>query len=114
MSMYKSLNPSRREIRLVRFVPDALPVNGPGDPREIISLEVQHVSLNDDITYAALSYVWGDASIVEEINVGGARFWVTENLYAALKQFRDDRLDSWMWIDAICIDQSNQDRKSVV
>ncbi|KAH8783438.1 heterokaryon incompatibility protein-domain-containing protein [Diaporthe sp. PMI_573] len=112
MFTYESLNQGHREIRLVRFVPSVVSVNGPGDLPETISLELRHVSLNDDITYAALSYTWGSARDAIEISLNGARLYITKNLRTALQRFRDDRLDSWLWIDAICIDQSNSSEKA--
>ncbi|KAK7427621.1 hypothetical protein QQZ08_005896 [Neonectria magnoliae] len=32
---------------------------------------------------------------------------MTQNLHQALQQFRRDGIESWLWIDAICIEQSN-------
>ncbi|KAH7125889.1 heterokaryon incompatibility protein-domain-containing protein [Dactylonectria macrodidyma] len=109
MLTHSPLSQDRREIRLVRFVSAA---NGPVDILETTSLELQHVSLNDDISYAAVSYTWGSATGSAEIEVNGCQFGITQNLHEALRQFRRDRIESWLWIDAICIEQSNGLEKS--
>ncbi|KAK0671018.1 heterokaryon incompatibility protein-domain-containing protein [Cercophora samala] len=58
--------------------------------------------------YYALSYVWGDASITEEITVNGLPFQATKNLVLALKWFSKSEICSRpLWVDAICINQCN-------
>lgn len=109
MFIHSPLNQGGREIRLVRFVCGA---DGPVDILETISLELQHVSLNDDISYTAVSYTWGSATGSVEIEVNGCQFGTTQNLHEALRQFRQDRIESWLWIDALCIEQSNDFEKA--
>ncbi|PVH69169.1 hypothetical protein DL98DRAFT_439628, partial [Cadophora sp. DSE1049] len=46
--------------------------------------------------YEAISYTWGDIEPTEEILVDGCRMKVTKSL---------------LWIDAICIDQNNNEEK---
>ena len=65
--------------------------------------------------YVALSYVWGDPSITKEIFIDGHSVQVTENLEAALRTLRGSPRISQgfkVWIDAICIDQSNLTERS--
>jgi hypothetical protein len=88
------------------------------------------------IVYQALSYTWGppdddlydifvrdididkDGKTVEEFllhavhQVIPRKFYIRSNLYNALKQLRSMTEDLWFWIDAICIDQSNNIEKS--
>ncbi|KAH7077608.1 ankyrin repeat-containing domain protein [Paraphoma chrysanthemicola] len=72
-----------------------------------LKCELLHHSLLSDRhpLYEALSYVWGSDERVECIVLNRKRFWVTDNLYSALKclQLRDR--DRYLWIDAICINQ---------
>ena len=54
------------------------------------------------MVYAALSYVWGDARVTEDIILNGVPFPVTSNLVSALKQIRKGFGDILLWADAIC------------
>ncbi|RKK17927.1 hypothetical protein BFJ66_g16448 [Fusarium oxysporum f. sp. cepae] len=109
MFNHSPLSQGAREIRVIRF---ACAAAGPVDDGEPISLELQHVSLNDNISYAAVSYTWGTTTDPVEIKVNGCQFKITQNLHEALRQFRRDGIESWLWIDAICIEQSNDLEKS--
>jgi hypothetical protein len=66
--------------------------------------------------YIALSYVWGNPRKTREIFVNGNRFAVGENLYLALRKLqssfevRERRLK--IWIDAICINQSDLNERA--
>ncbi|KAL9624732.1 MAG: hypothetical protein Q9160_001086 [Pyrenula sp. 1 TL-2023] len=40
-------------------------------------------------------------------SIVGAEFYVRKNLVEALKHFRHEKRDLYLWIDALCIDQSN-------
>jgi hypothetical protein len=61
--------------------------------------------------YRCLSYTWGDMSATSTIQVNGHLMDVGSNLYAflvcAARRFSHETL----WIDAICIDQSNDAEK---
>jgi hypothetical protein len=62
--------------------------------------------------YEALSYVWGDTKATRQIKVNGYCFNATNNLEAALRQLRRARKPRHLWVDAICIDQSNKKEKA--
>ncbi|RAH52185.1 HET domain protein [Aspergillus piperis CBS 112811] len=62
--------------------------------------------------YEALSYVWGSQSETHTITVNGCELHVTRNLYTALIHLRDNQLERILWIDAICINQEDDDEKS--
>ncbi|KAF5676186.1 heterokaryon incompatibility protein [Fusarium heterosporum] len=109
MFNHSPLSQGAREIRVLRF---ARAADGPADDDEPISLELQHVSLNDNISYAAVSYTWGTTTGPVDIKVNSCQFKITQNLHEALRQLRRDGVDSWLWIDAICIEQSNDLEKS--
>jgi hypothetical protein len=64
-------------------------------------------------TYTALSYVWGNPARTHEILIDGKSVPITTNLYAALRQIRSERpWEFHIWVDAVCIDQSNQAERS--
>jgi hypothetical protein len=60
------------------------------------------------IPYEALSYTWGGADKTSTVKVNGKSLNVTENLYLALQHLRSEHIDRVIWIDAVCIDQSNE------
>ncbi|KAJ3943109.1 uncharacterized protein N0V96_007342 [Colletotrichum fioriniae] len=110
MFTHAPLNKDRREIRLVRIRP--LP-DGQVSAKNMIALDIKHASLDEPgLSYAALSYVWGSTTNTTAIEIEGASFNVTLNLHAALKQLRMNAVDSWLWIDAICIKQIDLKEKS--
>jgi hypothetical protein len=71
------------------------------------------VSLDDNPTFTALSYVWGDPSITENIIVNGHMKPVTTNLEMALRHIKthwetfEPNRNFRLWADAVCIDQDN-------
>ena len=63
--------------------------------------------------YDALSYVWGPPEDNQpSIDVDGSVLSVRTNLHAALLHLRDHFVDRILWIDAICINQADEDEKS--
>ncbi|KAL6876802.1 heterokaryon incompatibility protein domain-containing protein [Trichoderma novae-zelandiae] len=63
--------------------------------------------------YKALSYVWGRWSRNSpEILVDGRKVRVTTNLAIALRHLRHEEVNMALWIDALCIDQSNTEERS--
>ncbi|KAF7629578.1 heterokaryon incompatibility protein-domain-containing protein [Aspergillus flavus] len=62
--------------------------------------------------YEALSYVWGNQDDPESILVDGDDFQVGRNLHTALLHIRDDQIVRHLWVDAICINQNNEDEKA--
>ena len=71
------------------------------------------MSLTDSIEqYVCLSYVWGDASIPVTIWVDERRHAVTGNLHSLLCRLRALECGENLWIDALCIDQSNYTEKA--
>jgi hypothetical protein len=79
-----------------------------------IECKIIHTRLGEQ-DYEALSYEWGEASQVApgqrypEILLDGSRLRVRENLLLALYYIRIGREESnsYLWIDALCIDQTN-------
>ena len=84
----------------------------PGKNDEPVRCRLEHVLLDHEPAYEALSYAWGDATRPsQEIFLDGKRFEVTENLGAALLNLRDEAVEKptaqRLWIDAICINQKD-------
>ncbi|KAG8528587.1 uncharacterized protein KY384_006274 [Bacidia gigantensis] len=67
---------------------------------------------NDHKAYDALSYAWGGHIMLRRlIWVNNRRFLVSHSLHNALKELRRDDQDRYLWIDAICINQSDFSEK---
>lgn len=106
---YRPLSRERSEVRLIRLVdgPDA------GGDESPIRLQLRHASLGDDDTqYAALSYTWGTADEPAGVYIDGCSVEIGRNLHDALIQLRRSGITSWLWVDAICIQQSDAEEKS--
>ncbi|KAN0102765.1 HET domain containing protein [Hyaloscypha variabilis] len=88
-------------IRLLRLAP--------GDELAAIKISILHADLDQQPTYEALSYTWGDSKDATLISCDedGATLAVTRNCSAALRRLRSQASERILWIDAICIDQSN-------
>ena len=96
---YQSLNPN--EIRLLRPLSRS---------QNALAFELVHISLLSKPRYAALSYTWGPPGDVQEILLNGQHFPVRRNLYGALQQMESSKLiDQHLWVDAICINQGEND-----
>ena len=137
---YNPLDRTKREIRLVRikgfvevtaFIRD--PIASDLLERDDVframiekdfpmQCSIEHASLDDKPPYIALSYTWGDPTNKKPIHVTNedgtvTTLQVTQNLYAALRHIRPDLLpniedDALLWIDAICINQTDEYEKS--
>ena len=85
----------------------------PGQLSDSLSCTVQHHSLDVvEATYEALSYYWGDPQPVCPITLNGGNVKITRNLESALRHLRYTHKPRTLWIDAICIDQANNEEKS--
>jgi hypothetical protein len=80
-----------------------------------VRVEITHAPFDDPQKYIALSYVWGSEEDPQNIAVNGGSFKVTKNLFQALQHLRHMQgPDAGLpfWIDAICINQSDNVEKS--
>ena len=106
-SQFKPLDPSRRQIRLLR-----LELN-PSD----LSAVLETVSLDDGPKYTALSYTWGtEMSSGAGIALKGqGQTWrqpITKNLQVVLEHLCTGEEPVTLWIDALCINQADVKEKS--
>ena len=65
------------------------------------------ILLDGEEIYSAVSYVWGNSEQIHEIILDGKPFGVAKNLYQLLTELATRRYSGCLWIDALCIDQSN-------
>lgn len=102
-SVYRPLNSS--ETRLLTLLP--------GPFRSPLECNISHANLDEAIEYDALSYVWGPVEDEHsQLSVDGYPFTITMNLYVALQCLRRTDEPLTMWIDAICINQSDTNERS--
>lgn len=97
---YKRLDLSTNAVRLIQVL------KGHKGP---IKCKMFETCLDqvEGVPYEALSYVWGNRISTDKIWVDGCPFTVTENLFEAISNLRQSGEDRLLWIDAICIDQSD-------
>ena len=101
--LYNKLPKDTRRIRLLTILPNA-------DESAIVECTLTETDLDDDqTTYDALSYRWGDRNATTPIIVNGYTKEITINLYDALHQFRANSHPRPMvlWADALCINQKD-------
>lgn len=72
---------------------------------------LRHENISNPPPYKALSYAWGDPTANHEIKVNGGTFAINSNLKTALK-YLDFEDEEAIWIDAICINQNDDQEKS--
>lgn len=98
---YTSLTDPGGEVRLLRLL---------DNPTEY---DLDIFSLDESCPpFAAISYTWGDSSTSETIEVNGHSYLVRKAAWDVLKELPSLDMDcdprpEFVWIDSICIDQSN-------
>ncbi len=98
------------DFRLLHFFTDV-----PGDSKYTL----ERASLNSDVEYIALSYVWGTSGTTARICCSGVNFNISDNLAIILptlrnffkKEFSTEIARIPIWVDAICINQADAREK---
>jgi hypothetical protein len=118
---------SKKETRITNRSTDALEISGLRyhklrHPDSIRILELQPaVSISSPLNgrlrssrigelnynYEALSYVWGDVSKSVDLFCEGRVMGITQNLDSALRHVRYSDRPRYLWVDAVCINQSD-------
>lgn len=106
---YSPLNERLGEIRIMTLLS--------GKFRDPIRILIQTFIMNYDIQpdFEALSYTWGSAEDMHHIyvgEVGSVTLPVTQNLAVALPYLRYADRPRNLWIDAICVNQSDLSERS--
>jgi hypothetical protein len=101
---YEPLDPAKHEIRLLEIAP--------GKPGSKIVGRLFNVSLDEDRSFEALSYLWGPPQPNYDISINGFKtFSVGRNLRKALDDLRQPDKLRVFWTDAICINQRDNGEK---
>lgn len=84
----------------------------PGNAADLLELCLSTVSLNTSPVYEAISYCWGDESLINNVLCDGYDVGVTISLFEALRELRYAAQSRTIWADALCIDQTNVNDKT--
>jgi hypothetical protein len=99
---YTRLDQPEHEIRLICLHPRRWLTDS------TITCEITTVDLSTAPQYEALSYEWGSPSSIEyTIQLNQKAVAVRQNLWRALYDLRDTRESRTLWIDTLCINQTN-------
>ena len=118
--LYCRLNAQRRQIRVLKLFPSGDIRNDPEgelytldliDVAAITTPDLPHGHLYSSElglgTFAALSYAWGDVSVLRCMTLNGSLFRIGINAHEALRYLRRANVAIHVWIDAICINQAD-------
>lgn len=106
-----------QQVKLAPFDEIRLVDIQPGNLQDEIHCNTSAHSLESPPEYEALSYVWGDPEKPKPvIHLNGiTNFPITANLFRALRQLRYEDRPRRMWIDQLCINQTDhEERRSQV
>lgn len=110
---YDRLNWATNEIRLIEILPqDKQSEDG------AVACTITSISLDEKPRYVGLSYAWEGTATTSPLVLNGKSFHITTSLDAALRQIRSlqattgDFRSQRFWVDALCINQSDQVEKS--
>ncbi|RSL59630.1 hypothetical protein CEP53_005708 [Fusarium sp. AF-6] len=104
--IYEPLNPAVDEIRLLTLHPAS-------QADSTLFCTLSHASLaRETPAYEALSYVWGTPNFSASILLNDVNFHVTPSLASILSALRLENQTRVLWIDALCINQSDVQERS--
>lgn len=100
---YHTADLGPRQIRVMEVLPGA----------SVENIKVKLITINlDHDQFKALSYTWGGHLTLRRIiTINNRSFLVTDTVLRFLREFRHPTEARRIWIDAICINQSNIDDK---
>ena len=77
------------------------------DGKHTVACKIRVISVDDEIPYTAISYMWGDHTCEREILLEGRPFSGRSNLFDLLETISEVGSNEVYWIDALCISQVN-------
>ncbi|KAI8625927.1 HET-domain-containing protein [Xylariaceae sp. FL1651] len=100
-------------IKLIKLLPRVdTSRKGNRQIQATIDVSLEEFSIDSSPPFIALSYVWGTDAPRTSIRVNEEPFTIRANLTMALRQFQTLCPNSYIWADAICINQSNEKERS--
>ncbi|KAH9213923.1 heterokaryon incompatibility protein-domain-containing protein [Leptodontidium sp. 2 PMI_412] len=111
---YEPLTGRESEIRLLRILPTSQQSKDVAKAETFdIHCQIFHSTLDQAPIYKALSYTWGspdDPQLLIKLNQ--QTFSVRENLWRALQQLHAQSDPIVIWIDAVCINQTDETERN--
>ncbi|KAI0188311.1 heterokaryon incompatibility protein-domain-containing protein [Xylaria flabelliformis] len=102
---YEPLERTQKEFRLLTIFA--------GREDEALHSRLTHAILSDPaVVYETISYCWGDTSARDSITVNGDTVDVPASTAAALKCMRKAEEPRIVWIDSVCINQTDLDERA--
>ena len=103
---YQPIDASRRQVRLLTVK------HGSGNKK--IQCSIKHASLVSypKPEFEAVSYCWGDPSERACIEIDGTIVDVPSSSEKVLRRLRLPKTDRTLWIDAVCINQNDNEEKA--
>ncbi|PCD34539.1 hypothetical protein FGRA07_08857 [Fusarium graminearum] len=84
----------------------------PGVPGDILEFELEEVPLFSATPFEALSYEWQERYGTIPVQCDGQKIFITPNCKAAMEKLRLRDKSRYLWIDAICINQTNEQERN--
>lgn len=100
---YSPLRPAG-QIRLLKLYA--------GTEADELSGELVHTSLDEKPTFTALSYAWGNPHPRRAMYCSGFKVEIGPSLHSALQHLRLPARDTFVWADALCINQQDIPERS--
>jgi hypothetical protein len=88
-------------------------VLAPSGARDRVHCDLEHIRLSTSPKFEALSYCWGSDSKPKDVLCKGDVIKVTDSLFSALRHLAFPNQERRIWADAVCIDQKNEEEKSL-
>jgi len=83
-----------------------------GDSEQHVVCAMSVWPLESAPPYSAISYTWGDPALTTSITIDGRTMVVRQNGEYALQQtFAIEKKKKYVWVDAVCIDQTNVEER---
>lgn len=103
---HESLPDPRTYIRLLQ-------IRSIDEARDIpVHCQIKGWAIDAAPAYTTMSYTWGDPNLLEVILVDGKKMEVRQNCSYVLRQAWRLKGSNHIWIDAICINQTDNNEKS--
>jgi Heterokaryon incompatibility protein (HET) len=83
----------------------------PGVEEMSITCQLQEFEVSNPPQYEALSYVWGQDPPIHKIEVNKHLVNIRTNLYCALRRIRHRTQHVPLWVDSVCINQTNESER---
>lgn len=111
--VYETLSRQGLEVRILDLAPsDKYDADIQCDLQKISLLKICQTDSSNTQSFEALSYTWGGDVKDKCVTINGEHIQVTSNLEAFLRHRRDPVDKAPLWVDAICINQSDAQERN--